>query len=44
MMIDPFRLLLNNRAFGYIDYEITRPMLIIINKSIFVVVASSSYI
>lgn len=44
MMLDPFRLLLGNRAINYIDQEITRPMLIILNKAVFLVVSSSAYI
>lgn len=44
MMMDPFRLYLGNRVIMYIDKDITRPVLNIINNSLFMVIASSSYI
>jgi hypothetical protein len=44
MMLDPIRLYLNKRCIAFIDQDITRPVLNIINNSLWLVITSSSYI
>jgi hypothetical protein len=44
MMMDPFRIYLGFRCLQQIDQDITRPFLIIINNSIWLVIAASSYL